>query len=378
MIQYPVARDAAGAALRIEDWERGQAVSCFGCGEALVGRLPHDGIKPTAHFAHRPEAECNGETALHKAAKAAIVKAHADGLLRALSWDCPHCRRCHHATDISDFALRTETSPCAGVVSDVLALASDGAPRAAIEVVVTHDLEPATLERYRASGIWVYVFRPSWGSVGDIVSGTSPLVVELRVGAVDADSCPGCRELAREKAEWEARLHAQRATAWWTSWIAVWRWVGSGAQMQLLEETCALAERTRRDLARQRAWETIWTRIARQIAETWWVEWRQAWREIGMRHEAPYRWHVAWCSVWLSVARQYALDEIERAKRRREQEERAASLGKRWWEAWLKMWPEIAKRESGTIAAWRPICRQCRQDLTRDPHVCPRAGTACP
>ena len=368
-IRYPIARDEDGAAVHIDAWDRGQSVTCFGYGEDLVGRMPHDGIKPTAHFAHKADSTCSGETALHKAAKAAIVDAHAKGTLGDLEWECPRCKRSLHVTDLRSLVLREEARPCAGVVSDVLGLDSDldGAePRVAIEVVVTHDLESETLDRYRTQGLRVYSLKPSWGIVGDLVRGADALRVDHRLGVVDA-ACEGCQQVLREKQEWETRALAQRAQAWWNAWNAAWKSLGSEVARRLFDQHHASRLRS---LTWWTAWSRVWPRIADHIVSSWWVEWRRLWRELGAQYARPYDWLRAWEAAWSTIGKQYAQEEVERARRRAEDVARESARRWVWWPAWLQVWSNIGQRESGMMAAWRPICRQCRQDLTAD-HRCP-------
>jgi hypothetical protein len=370
LILYLIARDPHGAPIHIDEWERGQAVTCFGCGEDLIGRLPFDGIKPTAHFAHKTDVACAGETALHKAAKAAITYSHANGILRVLSWECPHCKRCLHQTDLRSVVLREEVRPCEGVVSDVLGVDVLGKPCVAIEVVVTHDVEVETLERYRSLGLHVFTLRPSWGIVGDIVRGVDPLSVDYCAGLVDTLSCEGCQQVLREKAEWAARELAQKAKAWWRAWATAWGHIG--------REIFGCFDEQRRLLLAQRArehlwWKVfagVWQRIAAQIVDAWWIGWRQMWRELGLQHARPYIWQRAWHVAWEEVGKQYAADEAKRARRLADDIYRENTRCQTWWPAWIRMWTDIGQRESGVMAAWRPICRKCRQDLTRD-HSCP-------
>lgn len=370
-IQYPIARGQDGSAVHIDTWVRGQVVTCFGCGQDLIGRMPHDGIKPTAHFAHKADAECNGETTLHKAAKAAIVKAHARGSLRSLAWDCPCCQRCQHQTDLSALVLCKEARPCPGVVSDVLGCDKD-VPRVAIEIVVTHDIEAATLERYRAQDLRVFVLRPNWGIVGDIVGGVDPLIVEHRVGSVDPESCVGCQQVLREKHEWEERARAGRAMAWWNVWITAWRNIGIEPNRQAEDQLRASQRQRAADLRADTwwlSWQHVWKRIAAQIVDLWWVEWRQSWREIGTQHARPHLWMRTWKLVWSEIGKQYAKDVVARARQQAEAEARERERYRQWWPAWIKVWEDIGLRSSGMMAAWKPICRQCRQDLKAD-HRC--------
>ena len=369
-IRYPIARDQHGAPIRIEDWERGQAVTCFGCGQDLIGRLPFDGIKPTAHFAHKADVACSDETALHKAARAAISRSHANGALQTLAWECPRCKRCRHQTDLRSIVLREETRPCEGVVSDVLGVDASGKPRVAIEVVVTHDVEAKTLERYRSLGIHVFVLRPSWGIVGDLVRGVDPLIVEYRAGLVDTSSCEGCQQVLCEKEEWAARERAQLENAWWSAWSSAWGYIGREVLALLEEQRRALQARCASDQSWWKLFSILWRRIAEQIVDAWWIEWRQTWRELGIHHVRPYSWQRTWQAAWKEVGAQYAVDEAKRARRLAEEDYRENTRRQTWWPAWIRMWTDIGMRESGVLAAWRPICRKCRQDLTRD-HSCP-------
>ena len=369
-ILYPIARDPQGAPIHIDNWERGQDVTCFGCEQDLIGRLPFDGIKPTAHFAHKADVACNGETALHKTAKAAILHSHVNGALQSLSWECPRCKRCHHQTDLRSIVLREEKSPCEGVVSDVLGRDASGKPCVAIEVVVTHDVESETLERYRSLGIHVFTLRPSWGTVGDIVRGVDPLTVEYRAGLVDTSSCEGCQQVLREKEEWAARERAQQAKSWWIAWTSAWGCVGREALGQFEEQRRELLQRRTREQLWWKSYAHLWRRIGEQIVDAWWIEWRQMWRELGIQHVRPYSWQRAWQAAWKEVGAQYAADEAKRERRLADENNREKTRSLTWWPAWIRMWTDLGMRESGVMAAWRPICRKCRQNLTRD-HSCP-------
>lgn len=370
MILYPIARGADGAAVHIDAWERGQVVTCFGCEEELIGRLPHDGIKPTAHFAHKADTTCGGETALHKAAKAAIMHAHAARSLQFISWECPRCWRCLHRTDLRELTLCEEARPCDGVVSDVLGLEVHGDPRVAIEVVVTHDVEVETLVRYRALGIDVFSLRPTWGLIGDVVRGADVLHVSHRSGNLDKASCEGCQQVLREKEEWELRARKQRDDAWWGAWGEAWRYVAAevytqGEELRLLQE----AQRRREQLW-WTAWERVWPQIGKHLLDAWWIAWRGSWLKIAAQHVAPYRWQRAWQEVWNSIGQQHAEEETRRAREREDEDRRFQLRRRTWWETWSRVWTDIGQRESGLKAAWRPICRNCRGDLTQD-HRCP-------
>ena len=369
-ILYPIACGPDGSPIHIDEWERGQAVTCFGCEQVLIGRLPFDGIKPTAHFAHKADAACDGETALHKAAKAAILCAHVRGDLRSLSWECPCCKRCQHLTDLRSLVLREEKSPCAGVVSDVLGLDAAGDPRVAIEVVVTHDVEADTLERYRACGVYVFVLRPSWGTVGDIVRGVDPLSVDLLLGVVDTTACEGCQQVLREKDEWEARERTRKEASWWNAWVTAWRYVGKEELARSKSQQLALQVQRAREADVWRQFAATWRRIAEQLITSWWSEWHRQWREIGAQHARPYSWLRAWQAAWGAIGKQHAAEEAEQARLHAQDSARENERRRNWWPAWIQVWTDIGQRASGMTAAWRPICRRCRQNLAPD-HRCP-------
>lgn len=369
-ILYPIARGQDGAAVHIDAWERGQVVTCFGCEQELIGRLPHDGIRPTAHFAHKADATCGGETALHKAAKAAITYAHAARTLQFLLWECPRCARTSHRTDLRSLTLCEEARPCDGVVSDVLGLDNHDNPRVAIEVVVTHDVEAETLDRYRALGIEVLSLHPSWGIIGDVVCGSDVLHVVHLAGVVDDASCEGCQQVLREKEEWELRARKQRSAAWWIAWGAVWLYVAKELRSQSEEQQRSLQDQRRRDQVWWTAWVRVWPQIGKQILDAWWIAWRGSWLEIAAQYAAPYRWERAWQIAWKAVTQQHALEEAQRAKQREDEDRRRRLQRRSWWETWSRVWTDIGQRESGLKAAWRPICRNCRQDLTLE-HRCP-------
>jgi hypothetical protein len=368
-ILYPIARGQDGAAVHIDAWERGQVVTCFGCEQELVGRMPHDGIKPTAHFAHKADATCGGETALHRATKAAITHAHAAGTLQFLSWECPRCARTLHRTDLRSLTLHEEARPCDGVVTDVLGLDHEK-PRVALEIVVTHDIEAETMVRYQALGIEVLSICPSWVILGDVVRGSDVLHVVHRAGVFDAASCEGCQEVLREKAEWELRAQKQRAMAWWSAWGEAWLCIAKEARAQGDVEQRLLEVQRRRDQVWWTAWGRTWPRIGNQIIDAWWIAWRGSWLEIAAQYAAPYRWKRAWQEAWRSISQQHVAEETQRAREREDEDRRSRLRRRNWWETWARVWTDIGQRESGLKAAWKPICRNCRADLTPE-HRCP-------
>jgi hypothetical protein len=318
VIQYPIARAEDGSVVHIRSWQPGQIVACFGCDCELIGRLPHNGIAPTAHFAHKADTACDGEGALHKAAKEAIVRAHTSRVLSTLSWLCPRCSQLLHRTDLSQLTLHKEKVPCEGVVTDVLGLDGDGRAVVAIEVVVTHDIEPQTMDRYLALGTAVFVWRPAWNEIAAITEGSSTLGLEAR--HVQIDHCAGCEDRLRKKLEWlereeqrkiaEAKLREEKQRVWEVEQ----RRLEEAAEARR-ETACLQAEKMRlywEDRAREQRACAQREEDLRKIA-AWWDPWIAAWRQIGEECAHPgmrsiFLDLIAARCAQLEIAREQRLD----------------------------------------------------------------------
>jgi hypothetical protein len=130
--------------------------TCLGCGEPLVARL---GPVRARHFAHLPGSACPltaPESALHLDAKErllALCRDAFDGARRvAVLARCPACRR----PSPRDLAQTGDAAVAEGAVgplrADVLVVAR-GRPALALEVKVTHALEPAKEAALAAAGV---------------------------------------------------------------------------------------------------------------------------------------------------------------------------------------------------------------------------------
>jgi hypothetical protein len=119
--------------------------TCLGCGEQLV---PHLGKIRARHFAHHPGSACPltaPETALHLDAKERLLELCADAFsgrrVVTLLSRCPACRRLAPR----DLAAEGDAAVPEGAVgplrADVLVL-RDGRPALALEVKVTHAVDP--------------------------------------------------------------------------------------------------------------------------------------------------------------------------------------------------------------------------------------------
>jgi hypothetical protein len=215
------ARDGAGAKVRADRLaakdRRGRApFTCLGCGEPLV---PHLGKIRAPHFAHLPGSRCPltaPETALHLDAKERLLALCRDafaGVRRvAVIARCPSCRRAQPI----DLAARGDAAVDEGAVgplrADVL-VTRGGRPALAIEVKVTHAVEPEKEAALAAVDVpfveldareeWERPLpRPAPRGIGDPGTGDVPdgvEVVTVRSGGMPP--CPDCAALARADAE---------------------------------------------------------------------------------------------------------------------------------------------------------------------------------
>jgi hypothetical protein len=111
--------------------------------------------------------------------------------------------------------------------------------------------------------------------------------------------------------------------------------------------------------------------MIQSTVEVWWIAWHRLWIDLGVEYMRPHRWTDRWLEAWEAIGNKYAADEVERARLGRYWRDQREV----WWAAWIHMWKDIGQRESGAMAAWRPICRRCRDDL-QPGHLCPRAGAS--
>ena len=120
--------------------------TCLGCGEPLVPRL---GRRRAHHFAHRPGSTCSltrPETALHLNAKERLLflcaEAFARRLIVRLGARCPACRR-ESPIDLAGAGDGAAPEHAAGELRTDVLVTRGGAPALALEVKVTHAIDPA-------------------------------------------------------------------------------------------------------------------------------------------------------------------------------------------------------------------------------------------
>lgn len=180
---------------------RGRApFSCLGCGEELI---PHLGRVRTPHFAHRAGSACPltaPETALHLDAKERLLALCAEAFagrqtVRALS-RCPGCRRVV-PLDLGALGDRAEPEGAVGALRADVLLRAGGRPVLAVEVLVTHAVEPEKEAALAAAGVPAVEVdaREEW----ERAEGDGVDVVCAR--SLGFPPCPACQASTRAEAE---------------------------------------------------------------------------------------------------------------------------------------------------------------------------------
>ncbi|WP_315094095.1 competence protein CoiA family protein [uncultured Cellulomonas sp.] len=177
-VLYPVARaggELVWATDLARDQQRPAGMSCVGCAQAVSLRA---GTKVRPHFGHRPGAVCTApETVLHSTAIQVIATALSDAIMAGdpypVQWWCGTCSIVNDG-NLARGQGRTITVDTAlpGVLfrPDIAVLAA-GRPIAAVEVVVTHDVDDATAAYFDQAGMAVIRVWPTWETLAALRSG---------------------------------------------------------------------------------------------------------------------------------------------------------------------------------------------------------------
>ncbi len=169
---------------------------CVACGEELV---PHLGTRRARHFAHHPGSTCalaHPETALHWNAKERLLflcaEAFAGRMAVRLQTRCPACRR-EVPTDVAALGDAAAAERAAGALRPDVLVTRGGVPALAVEVRVTHHVDPAkeaALAALALPAVEIDVREP-WEE--EIAGG-----VALRIArTLGTAPCPACDALAR-------------------------------------------------------------------------------------------------------------------------------------------------------------------------------------
>ena len=206
MIRYPMAYQPPYQVAHISQAEKGQTYLCLGCDEEMI---PRQGKIKRHHFAHKAGMErCDPDNTLHETAKAAICQgfllAQERGEDYLIEFPCERCRE-QISTNVALLraGIATERAAVDGTRSDLVITKEDGkSPRIIIEIVVHHDIEEGTEQRYRDAGIPVVRVRPTWESVDELRQ-------ELEVSEIlniPDPTCRQCKESQRKQDEWRGGI----------------------------------------------------------------------------------------------------------------------------------------------------------------------------
>ena len=159
--------------------------------------LPKQGQWRRWHFAHRPPSEhdCDPDNTLHETAKALVV----GGFNAALARDSEYiierpCVQCGAMLPVNVSVpgnrIVTEAEVVIGTRSD-LVVYSGGQPLYILEIVVTHDLEPATLTAYTGSSFPTAI--KHFGSFEDLAGLESSFIADESIHwPYQDDLCSTC------------------------------------------------------------------------------------------------------------------------------------------------------------------------------------------
>ncbi|BDG03858.1 competence protein CoiA family protein [Anaeromyxobacter oryzae] len=204
-MQLAWARDRDGNKLHVarvdpKDRRARGPFTCLGCGEPLV---PHLGEVRARHFAHLPGSTCPltaPETALHLDAKERLLALCADafGGVRRVTVlaRCPSCRRLA-PRDLAEEGDRAEPEGAVGLLRADVLVSRGGAPRLALEVLVTHAVEPEKEAALAAAGVPAVEVDATEEWEQDGSEGVS-IVVARSLGF---PPCPTCAAQARADAD---------------------------------------------------------------------------------------------------------------------------------------------------------------------------------
>ena len=192
-VLHPLALNNRGQVERIEERCR-SSYTCLVCEEVMIARR---GEVRAWHFAHKNVTNCvGGEGQLHKIAWRTIAL----GIKSAIAGDrdypvtfgCPG----GHPTEFSipnHSTVKTNKQVLPPLRGDVSVLDTDGKLVLAVEIVVTHDLDPKALAIYRRSNTLVLKYAPKWATVGELRNGLRGEVV------VDRWRCHECLQKAERE-----------------------------------------------------------------------------------------------------------------------------------------------------------------------------------
>lgn len=214
-IQYPEAYVEPFQRVHITDAHAGLTYFCYGCRQEMVRR---QGSKRRWHFAHKAEFDrCEGDNALHEAAKANIVEGFLSAMESGDDYNLGYlCQGCgvHILVNVAEqgAGIATERIAVEGTRSDLVVInpiskirQRGRVERVIIEIVVSHDLEVDTHLKYQDAGTPVIKVKPTWETLDEL----RPSCIGYDTLNIDKKRCPECEEIERRRGEAEEKLKAE-------------------------------------------------------------------------------------------------------------------------------------------------------------------------
>jgi hypothetical protein len=193
-------RKVRASALRPADRRARAPFSCLGCAEPLV---PHLGRLRAPHFAHAPGSRCPlaaPETALHLDAKERILALAADAFAGrrrvTLLVRCPSCRR-PSPRDLGALGDAADAEVQVGRLRADVLVSRAGRPALAVEVRVTHAVEPGKESALAGAGLPAVEVdaRTEW----ERAEGDGTAIACAR--SLGFEPCAACAALSRAEAD---------------------------------------------------------------------------------------------------------------------------------------------------------------------------------
>ena len=159
-IRYPAALGVDGKIVFIKAAVAGNEYRCLHCGQRMVARK---GEINAPHFAHYRAGDCEPNSALHTYAQRLIQEGHAAADKYITEFQCRDCKE-WIGKDVNDYNCIKEASLVKGARSDIAFVNGSGG-RLAVEIVVSHEMEPSAVSAYQAGNIPVMIVKPTWENV---------------------------------------------------------------------------------------------------------------------------------------------------------------------------------------------------------------------
>ncbi len=178
---------------------------CLECRQALVARI---GRIRQPHFAHPPGVPpCSSETILHLLGKWFVMQ-HIERALQEqepllICWRCPSCEE-DHVENLLECITRSAVEVQFGPVRpDITLYRQDGHPTAAVEIVVSHEPEPAALDFYLDQEVLVWMVQLATEDDVEIIrKWKAPLRVTPANDYCRQPRCPKCHEHMQNRYLW--------------------------------------------------------------------------------------------------------------------------------------------------------------------------------